>query len=200
MVDAALAASVPHARRDLRALLAKRGSELEKLMREGTAPSYDELVGWEFAGTNLGAMTDLLGIRKFKKGFYRGDPRVPHRAIHGTSDFIQGYNVVVKQNGIPNPHVAHPDERAPKRHGFYRVQPVASGAKDAKYPNALILHYGLGRNGGNPAAFLRDYLVQPFADDPDLLLGKAYLALGGLRIAAGYFVLVRHNKHDFAGQ
>ena len=199
MVDDALAANPPHARRDIQALLRKRGSELEKLMREGKAPSYDDLVGWEFAGTNLGAVTDLLGIRKFKKGFYRGDPRVPHRASHGPREFIQGYNVVVKQNGIANPHVAHPDERAPKRHGFYRVHPVDASAKESKYPNALILHYGLGRNGGNPAALLRDYLVQPFGDDPDLLLGKAYLAIGGLRIPAGYFVLVRHNQHQFTG-
>ena len=74
----------------------------------------------------------------------------------------------------------------------------AEGARDARYPNALLLDYSLGGNGlfGPP---LRDYVVQVYPDDPDLLLGKAYLALAGLRIPLSFFVLKRLRSHDFAG-
>jgi len=194
--DAIVKSNAPHAERDVRKILALKSSELEKLMREGAAPQLDDLAGWEFAGTNLGALTDLLRIRKFKKGFYRG----PSRSKRETKgEHIQGYNVIVRQNGIGNPHHAHPNEDEPKRHGFYRVHRVVPGARDSKYENALILDYGLGKNGMNPAGFLRDYLVQPYPDDPDLLLGKAYAAVAGLRIPVGFFVLVRHNRASFGG-
>jgi hypothetical protein len=184
------------ASRDVMPLVKAPASELEAKMRAGVAPSFESIVGWEFAGTNTGAMTDLLGIRKFKKGFFR--PATP-RSSAGPEPFVEGYNVVVAQNGIGAPHVAVPNETAPKRHGFYRVHEVVSGAKDDTYPNALLLDYGLGRNGVDPAGLLRDYLVQIDANDPDLLLGKAYLALLGARIPAGFFVLVRNNRHEFRG-
>ena len=76
-------------------------------------------------------------------------------------------------------------------------EPV-EGARDARYPNSLLLDYSLGGNGlfGPP---LRDYVVQIYPDDPTLLLGKAYLALVGLRIPLSFFVLKRLREHDFAG-
>lgn len=172
-------------------------AEREALMVSGKAPAFEDLVGWEFAGLNCGAITDLLRIRKFKKGFYEGAPRVPAEA--GPSPFIHGYNVDVFQDGVGKPHRAYPSEDAPKRHGYYRVHRVVAGARDAKYPNALLLDYGLGKNGLQPSGLLRDYLVQPYPDDRDLLLGKAYLALFGLRIPAGFFVLQRQNRHEHAG-
>lgn len=187
--------NVPFATRDVKSLVSAPSAELEAKMAAGVAPSFDDLRGWEFSGTNAGALTDLLGIRKFKKGFYEGPPRVDR----GPTPFLQGYNVVVAQNGIGNPHVARPSEEKPKRHGFYRVHATVPGARDAKYPNALLLDYGLGKNGANPAGLLRDYLVQVDPDDKDLLLGKAYLAILGMRVPVGFFVLVRHNKHAFAG-
>jgi hypothetical protein len=62
----------------------------------------------------------------------------------------------------------------------------------------LLLDYGLGGNGlfGPP---LRDYIVQVYPDDPDLLLGKAYLAFGSLRIPVSFFVLQRLRTHAFQG-
>lgn len=166
----------------------------DAVMRAGVAPTFESLAGWEFAGTNAGAIADLLGIRKFKKGFYAGAPRVPH----GPQPFIQGYNVVVEQNGVGKPHIAPPTDATAKRHGFYRVHAVVPGAVDSVYPNALLLDYGLGRNGIEPSGFLRDYVVQVYADDPDLLLGRAFVALAGLRIHGGYFVLARNNRFDYA--
>ena len=167
--------------------------ERETLMMRGTAPRFEDLVGWEFAGANALGLTKLIGIRKFTKGFYEGPPR-----SDGPSPFVQGYNIVVRQNGDEAPHEYVPSDAAPKRHGFYRVHAVDPQARDSRYPGALLLDYGLGGNGlfGPP---LRDYIVQIYPDDPDLLLGKAYLALGPLRIPVSFFVLKRLKKHDFKG-
>jgi hypothetical protein len=165
----------------------------EALMRNGVAPELSSLAGWEFAGANSLILTRLVGIRKFVKGFYEGAPRAA-----GPEPFIQGYNIVVRQNADADPHVYEPSDAAPKRHGFYRVHRTVSGARDAHYPNALLLDYSLGGNGlfGPP---LRDYLVQVYPDDPDLLLGKAYVALAGLRVPMSFFVLKRLKKHSFTG-
>jgi hypothetical protein len=168
----------------------------DAVMRAGVAPEFSSLAGWEFDGTNTGAITDLVGIRKFRKGFYEGAPRVPE----GPQPFLQGYNVVVAQDGIGKPHVAVPSEAAAKRHGFYRVHAVDPASADNVYPNALLLDYGLGRNGIEPSGLLRDYLVQVYADDANLLLGRAYVALAGARIHGGYFVLARGRRFDFATQ
>jgi len=167
----------------------------QDLMRHGVAPSLESLAGWEFAGLNTNPGTALIGIQKFKKGFYEG----PARA-EGPKPFLQGYNVKVRQDAVDRPHVAKPNEQNPTRHAFFRAYPVDEGAKDNLYPGALLLDYGLGGNFAlDPGALLRDYLVQVYEDDPDLLLGHAFVALGGLRISASYFVLRRMNRHDFKG-
>lgn len=167
----------------------------EKIMREGEAPAFEDLVGWEHDGINTAGITRLLGIRKFRKGFYEGPPR----ADSGPEPFIQGYNVPIVQDAVDSPHRAKPSDEAPKRFGFYRVYAVTSGSRDDRYPQALLLDYGLGGNGASPERFLRDYLVQVYPDDPSLLLGRAFVALGSLRVAASYFVLQRSRQHRFHG-
>lgn len=169
------------------------GATREAIMREGVAPKFDDLAGWEFGGGNAVPLFRLIGIRKFVKGFYEGPPR----AAKGPEPFIQGYNIDVKNNGDDEPHVFK--HGPPKRYGFYRVHRVVEGARDSKYPNALLLDYGLGGNGlfGPP---LRDYLVQVYPDDPDLLLGKAYLNILGARIPTNFFVLKRLHQHSFTGE
>lgn len=166
------------------------------IMESGGAPALEDLVGWEFAGINTGWLAGIGGVRKFKKGFYEG----PARAA-GPEPFVQGYNVPVRQNGVGQPHVAKPSDAAPKRFGFYRVHRVQPGARDSKYPKALLLDYSLGGNFAlDPANLLRDYVVQVHPDDPELLLGRAYAALLGMRIPVSYFVLKRMNRHDFRGE
>ncbi len=166
----------------------------EAIMRTGVAPRFEDLAGWEFGGGNAVPLFRLLGIRKFVKGFYEGPPRAPQ----GPEPFIQGYNVDVAGNADDEPHLMKPSPESPKRYGFYRVHRVVEGARDDKYPNALLLDYGLGGNGlfGPP---LRDYLVQVYPDDPDLLLGKAYLNILGLRVPSNFFVLKRLHRHSFTG-
>lgn len=166
----------------------------ETIMRTGTAPSFESLVGWEFRGANGSVLTRLLGIRKFAKGFYEG----ADRSAKGPTPHIHGYNVIVRQNADEAPHLYSPSDEKPHRHGYYRVHAPVEGARDSYYPNALLLDYGLGGNGpfGPP---LRDYLVQVYPDNPDLLLGKAYVALGPLRISVGFFILERYRQHDHKG-
>ncbi|MDP3275784.1 MAG: hypothetical protein Q8Q09_11350 [Deltaproteobacteria bacterium] len=177
------------------AIYGKTHDQLDAIMREGTAPSFDSLLGWEFDGLNVGAIPGLLGIRKFRKGFYKGSART----AFGPEPFIQGYNTPIRSNPIDQPHVAQPSESSPKRFGFYRVHPSALNPEFSRYPNALLLDYGLGANGLDPSRFLRDYLVQVTPENPDILLGKAYLDLGLVHPFAGFFILRRQQQHTFAG-
>lgn len=166
----------------------------ELIMRNGVAPKFDDLAGWEFRGGNTPPIYRLIGIRKFVKGFFEG----PALSAKGPEPFIQGYNIPAKNDADDAPHQLEPSKENPKRFGFYRVHRVVEGSRDDKYPNALLLDYSLGGNGlfGPP---LRDYVVQVYPDDPDLLLGKAYLNILGLRISTNYFVLERLHEHSFRG-
>lgn len=159
---------------------------LEALMKSGSTPDIEKLVGWEFRGHNVGLFPRLGRILKFKKGFRK------------VGDEIIGYNVLIKQNSCEEPWIALPSEANPKRHGFYKVYPARFSPKYNRYPQALVLDYGKGGNPVyDPSQFLRDYLVKPFEDNDDLYLGKAYIELFGKLIPVGYFVLERYNKAEF---
>ena len=54
-------------------------------------------------------------------------------------------------------------------------------------------------NGFSAPALLRDYLAQVHPGSSDLLLGKAYVALGPISFVGGFFVLLRARKHEFKG-
>jgi hypothetical protein len=158
----------------------------EEVLLQGTAPAFEELEGWEFRGYNVSAASELIRARKFKKGFY-ADPTNPAMLL--------GYNVKVEQNGLLNPWIDQLQHGAPVRHALYAVYPVRADEKDKLYPNALMLNYGMGQNPPfDPSRVLRDYLVQVSVDNSDLLLGKAYAALGPLRTFGGWFILERYNK------
>lgn len=154
---------------------------LERRLAGARGPDAASLAGWEFAGFNTPLFASLLGIRKFVKGFFRGPGG------------IEGYNIPVRQNGLRGPWLHSPDADHPRRFGFYRVVPVRPGSRDGRYPAALLLDYGASpRNRAwRPERVLRDYLVQPDPGEPDVLLGKATLALGPLRVATNFFVLER---------
>ncbi len=161
---------------------------LEQVMRQGVTPRFEDIAGWEFKGYNQPYITSVLGFQKFKKGFFL----TPGQKTEGPE--IMGYNVVVVQNKLYGKWIALPDEYRPKRHGYYRVYRVRQNERDNKYPQALLLNYGIARNGANPARLLRDYLVQVDPGNPDLFLGEASFAIGGLRVFPSHFVLERHNK------
>jgi len=155
---------------------------LERYMQQGLQPDPEKLAGWEFKGFNSLDLTTILGFRKFKKGFYRD------------GDLLRGYNVKVRQNGLVDPWIDVTKKGKSIKHGWYDVYPVRAEEKDNLYPNALLLNYASKRNPlYDPSRVLRDYLVQPDPKNPDLYLGKAYLALGTKRIFVSYFILEREN-------
>lgn len=160
--------------------------ELETILVRGEAPQPDGLAGWEFRGMNCSSFTRVLGIKKFIKGFYRI-----------SSGQLYGYNIPVVQDAVSEPwRYKHGD--TPRRFGFYRVDPVDPAARDNAYLNSLLLDYGRGGNHElDPTSRIRDYLVRVERGSDDLLLGKAYIAAGPLRVPVGFFVLERLRPSDF---
>jgi hypothetical protein len=165
-------------------------ASLEAALRMGVQPDMASMAGWEWKGFTPLQLTALVGIAKFKKGFYREDPgRDPALGICG-------YNVVCHANSLGEPWIDRTRRGRPLRHGWFDVYPVSLAERDNRYPNALMLDYGTSPRSFalDPERALRDYLVQVYADTPDLLLGKAYAAVGGARVFLSYFVLERHNE------
>jgi hypothetical protein len=154
--------------------------ELDRIFVRGTTPDPDALVGWEFRGLNhliyRMPIARLLGIKKFVKGFYRAE-----------DGRLMGYNSPVKNNVLDGRwHVGS------RRFGFYETAPVDPTARDNKYLHALMLDYSKGANPlSEPARILRDYLVQVDPANPDLFIGKAYMALGPVRLRSNFFFLER---------
>jgi len=168
-------------------LCQKKDRELEDIFQQGKTPDFKSLLGSEFRGFNVPIITKILGMQKFKKGFFTGPGQKPEGAE------VMGFNVLISQKADKDKWVALPSEEAPKRYGFYRVYKVNQQERDNKYPNALLLNYGISRNGIHPARLLRDYLVQVDPGNPDLYLGRAYFAIGPLRLFPSFFVLERYN-------
>lgn len=166
------------------ALAEKTNSALETLLNAGTAPEGERLSGWRFLGLNKGFGAGLIGRRKFiKQMFFTGTGQVK---------ILAGNNIVVRQNGVRNPYVISLANGIPRTEGAYIIEAAAAHPRWHHYPNAALLDYGRGGNPWyDPAHLLRDYLVQPFAGDADLLLGKAYFQLGPLNIFSNFFVLQR---------
>lgn len=155
--------------------------ELEKIFVRGTMPNLDDLVGWEFRGVNhlplnVLPVAQLVGIKKFVKGFFRTE-----------DGRVMGYNSPVARNALDGRwHVAE------KKFGYYEVAPVDPTARDNKYLHAVLLNYGKGKNPAlDPSQVLRDYVVQVDPNNPNLFLGKAYGAFGPLRIPTNFFILER---------
>lgn len=157
--------------------------ELEALLRRGATPDPRALAGSRWRGCNVGVRMRLLGLRKFVKGF-----TVDPEAASGAT--VEGYNVRVRQNGLAAAWVPAPDPHRARPFGFFLVLPPAAGAR---YPNALLLDYGASpRNPRrSPTRAIRDHLVQPDPENGDLMLGKAYLAIGPRRVPSNFFVIKR---------
>ena len=160
-------------------------SELETTFLRGTLPQLDSLAGWEFRGMNLPAWAKLAGIKKFMKGFF------------WEGEQLYGYNCPVVQDAIEMPWRTKPIGQEPKRFGFYHVTQVDPCAKDNLYLHAVLLNYGeAGNKALDPSRGLRDYLVQVDDGNEDLYLGKAYYAVGPLRVRANFFLLERERPVD----
>ncbi|MEO7097298.1 MAG: hypothetical protein ABI175_28815 [Polyangiales bacterium] len=169
---------------------------LERVFANGVMPDLERLVGWEFRGINRLPFNSLplgkmVGIKKFMKGFYRGE-----------NGRVMGYNCPVEMNALDGRWIAKPSDSAPKRFGFYEAYEVDATARDNEYLHSILLDYGKGDNPRfDITSGLRDYVVQVDPANPDLLLGKAYYAIGPARIGGlNFFILERHRRGltDFA--
>ncbi|HTJ40859.1 MAG TPA: hypothetical protein VL463_02150 [Kofleriaceae bacterium] len=157
-------------------------AELEVVFLRGVTPEIDQLVGWEFRGTNTPPWMRLIANKKFVKGMFRN-----------AAGEVYGYNCPCVQNRLDEPWITRPDDARPNRFGFYKVVPVDATTRDNKYLHALLLDYGQGKGAVyDPTRGLRDYLVQVDPVNPDLFLGKAYYAVGPARVPTNFFVLERH--------
>jgi hypothetical protein len=108
---------------------------------------------------------------------------------------VMGYNCPVVQNVLDGRWHTKPSDTAAKRFGFYEVAAVDPTARDNAYLHSVLLDYGKGGNKPwDPTSGLRDYLVQVDRDNPDLFLGKAYYALGPLRVHSNFFILERFRR------
>jgi len=148
-------------------------------MRTAGAPDPATLVGYEWRGFNTAIITVLLGNRKFIKVFISGGPS----GIHGHNYFAVG-------TSLDEPWQRRRRDERGSIVGRYGV--TAAGAfAHPRYGNAMLIDYGAHAQQGWLLRSIRDYLVQPDAADPDVMLGKAYFTFGRLVLPAGYFVLAR---------
>jgi hypothetical protein len=168
-----------------RGFAAMSDDALEDVFREADGPAPKALAGWEWRGFNTPWWTRALGVQKFIKAF------------DTTARGVEGYNIRVGQRGIDAPWTQQPSPEDPRPFGFFDVAPVDTKSRDAAYPRATLLNYGtsarnrLYRIDDLTMKVLRDYVVQPDARDPNVMLGKAYIALGPFRLYSNFFVIER---------
>ena len=155
------------------ALAGSSRSELEALLRQGSAPQTQSLHGRLYKGFNHPFAAELLRTRKFFKGFFDAGER------------NYGFNVRAQQNGLAGEWRKRQGKEDP--FAFFGVGPAE---QDSTYPNGLLLDYGeVSGSAFDPARVLRDYLVRVDEGSDELLLGKAYASIGGSRLTVGFFIL-----------
>lgn len=158
----------------LRALMGRPAVELVALMRSGRTPDLEGLVGAELLGACTAPWMRLVGMGKLIKGFERhADGR------------IVGYNRRVAQNGLDAAWVG------PSRpFAAFEVRAMDPGARDARYPHALLFDYAAGPGSLlAPWRPIRDYVVRVDDGPAALLLGHAVLAIGTRRPTLTFFAL-----------
>jgi hypothetical protein len=173
-----------------RELVSLDDASLESIFKDAAGPAPEALAGFEWRGFNTPFWTRLLGVQKFIKGF---------ATTGGTSQTpsVEGYNVRVSQGGLDTPWAQKPSASNPRLFGFFTVEPVDTTSRDNRYPRATLLDYGASRRNrwylpdDLTMKVLRDYVVQPDPQNPDLMLGKAYIALGPFRLYSNFFVIER---------
>ena len=154
---------------------------LDALFAASAAPSFDTLVGFEWRGYNTDPNLRYLGLRKFIKAFFRAE--------HGD----EGCNVKVFQNAFADPWKPRTRRGKVDAFAFYLVRQQDPRTRLPRNEHALLIDYAASSR--NPLYHvertIRDYLVQPSPDDPDVMLGRAYIGIGSLRMASSFFVVQR---------
>lgn len=165
---------------------------LEPLMATGTVPTVSDVTGFEFRGWNNQASTEILGTRKFFKGFYAAADAGVGKAW--------GYNMPAVQNGRDQPWQDKTKQGQPVRYYYFKVLP-GSALSDAIYPKSLVVDYRQFPKYSifNPIRYTVDYLVFPHPANRDLILGKSYSQLGFIKPFLGFFILERFRASGLGG-
>jgi hypothetical protein len=154
---------------------------LDKLFASSPPPVFDALVGYRWRGYNTDPNLRYLGLKKFIKAFFRAE--------HGD----EGCNIKVFQDAITEPWRPRTRRGKIDAFAFYLVRPQSARTRLARNGSALLIDYGASSR--NPIYHVErtilDYLVQPFAEDPDVMLGRAFVGFGRMRMASSFFVLHR---------
>ena len=154
---------------------------LDSIFATAVAPAFETLVDFQWRGYNTDPNLRVLGLRKFIKAFFRG------------RNGEEGCNVKVEQNQLSEPWIPRLRNGGIEAFAFYLVGSQTSPTRLDRNPNALLIDYAASPR--NPAwhveRLIRDYVVQPFADNPDLMIGRAFLGIGRARFASSYFVIER---------
>lgn len=167
-------------------LVAYHRSDLERLLLKGETPSCQVISGWSYRGYNYAWITGKLGIRTFIKDFYTTE-----------SGEVFGRSTILEQDGLGPFGDLQATAIRVKRRIRYRVRPVDPSSRDSRYPRALLLDYGAaGNRRSDPASWIRDYLVRVEPGNDELLLGKAYFAIGPLRLFTSFFLIERIGPLD----
>ncbi|HEY1100660.1 MAG TPA: hypothetical protein VGF99_17095 [Myxococcota bacterium] len=188
-------------------LIAMSPAALEDVLNANKAPAFSSLVAHEFRGWNVfgdalaKGVGTVMGIQRFAKGFFLRDAPVggvDDAAAIDALTFIEGYNVKIRRGTKDEPWTAIPDDARPTRHSYYRVERAHEGAeRKGRHPEALLLDYsqGIPKPGLFEGSGLRDFVVS-VDGNPDLLLGKAYMTIGPVTSAVGFFVAERLRQVD----
>lgn len=161
--------------------------ELQALFVASPAPPFDDLVGFQWRGYNTDPNLRFLGLRKFIKAFFRAE--------HGD----EGCNVRVEQNDLAGSWLPRMRGGKVDAFAFYLVAPQDERRRFAPNPRALVIDYGASPR--NPwyhvERTIRDYLVRPLPQEPDVLLGRAWVGVGRAGVTASFFVLDRLGRFSW---
>lgn len=177
----------PRAGEILEELLSSSQAALAERLLGGHAIDPEALAGWLYRGVSLGlpGWVDRLAWKTFAKTFHRDGPGAP----------LRGWNVRLRQGPLDAPlEPLRTRSGAPRSFGHFTVVPLPpAGGLPLPLRRGLLLDYGRGANRLlDPVRRLRDPLVALHPDDPTLLLGGSWLALGRRwRKTPSYFLLER---------
>jgi hypothetical protein len=160
--------------------------ELHTIFKESESALFKNIKEYAFIGYNTNFLTDLLGFRNFIKVFTYCEEKREN-----------GYNIIVsqKENQNHSTYIKRNKKGISSKQGFYSVYENKISNEDTV--KGLVIDYQKGENPFfEPARLLKDYLVVPSAENPNLFLGKAFLNLNGKLFFLSYFVLERFKPLD----
>lgn len=161
------------------ALASRNQRELARLMETQRAPSAESLVG-PWRGINKGFGAAIAGITQDVKVFRLSDCGV------------DGYNVMVNQVGICDLDCRGWQAQLDSQTGSPKTMGNFVGRAPSCCNDPFVLDYTLADNPiCSPSRSLIDDLV---VINDDLLLGRAHVKVGKLRVPVAYFVLFRDNS------